>query len=184
MRATSIPNLGRESVSATGEFLTEKMLPGKGQNIGEKGLRLSTGATHGASSPRWADFEWSASADDTSGCGISTKRKALRTAVAVRLLAALAVGQAQEQYLECTSARCPPYSTLCEKRVTRNSSRQMPRWLQVTETVIDCQSEAMLPRKWQRSHRTTGTRRLCRCECQGQTDDQRQAQRAGHQQDG
>src|SRR4029077_14474368 len=100
MRATSIPNLGRESVSATGEFLTEKMLPGKGQNIGEKGLRLSTGATHGASSPRWADFEWSASADDTSGCGISTKRKALWTAVAVRLLAALAVGQAQEQYLD------------------------------------------------------------------------------------
>jgi hypothetical protein len=36
MRATSIPNLVREWVSATAEFLTEKMLPGKGQNIGEK----------------------------------------------------------------------------------------------------------------------------------------------------
>ena len=34
-------------------------------------------------------------------------------------------------------ACCPPYSTLCEKKVTRNSSRQMPRWLQVTETEIN-----------------------------------------------
>jgi hypothetical protein len=36
MRATSIPNLGRDWLSATGEFLTEKMLPDQGQNIGNK----------------------------------------------------------------------------------------------------------------------------------------------------
>jgi len=55
--------------------------------------------------------------------GISTKRKASWTAVAVLWLAALAGGQAHECLDVHIAQRCPPHSTPWEKRVTRNSSK-------------------------------------------------------------
>jgi hypothetical protein len=128
-------------VSATGEFRIEKMLPGKGQNIGEKGLRSSTGATHGAPSPLIRD-----------GLILSgTQARMTHRAVEYiyeaeglmdRSPSAVARGAGCRPSSRAIPgrlrrARRPPYSTPWEKRVTRNSSRQMPRWLTGTETVIN-----------------------------------------------
>ncbi len=127
MRATSIPNLGREWVSATGEFLTGKMLPDKGQNLGEKGLRSSTDATHGAAPPSIRDglilrgtqarmthraVEYLRSGRP---CGPQSQCSCSRRWLSAKL---------KSNSWTCTSRTSPTIQHTLGKRVTQNSSRQ------------------------------------------------------------